>query len=169
MAGHTLLNQVRTKSEVVIVNNQPYTVVLSYNKVADMDGYVIGLKFADAEGSMDSATIKPTYAISVALAVAHRAVQMLKPDLANTIILGFYLLTDDLDARGPLAKKAKIRVYNNRAQEMHKALQHRLPHLARLETLGGVAWLFTEKIHTAYSQFNRLENELAKQIRTTLC
>lgn len=58
---------------------------------------------------------------------------------------------------------------NRGLSPISKALQHRLPHLARLETLGGVAWLFTEKIHTAYSQFNRLENELAKQIRTTLC
>lgn len=169
MAGHPLLNQVRTKNEVVVVNNRPYTVILSYNKVAGIDGYVVGLKFTDADGNMDSTTAKPTHAMPVALAIAHRAMQMLKPDLPHVAILGFYLLTGDLETRSPLAKKAKIRVYNNRAKEMHKSIHHRLPYLARLEAEGGAAWIFTEKSYNTYEQFNFLENELAKQIRTEIC
>lgn len=169
MAGHPLLNQVRAKNEIIVVDSKEYEVVLSYNKVAGIDGYVVGLKFTDDTGSMDSSIAKRTYAIPVALAIAHRAVQMLKPDLHQIAILGFYLLTDDLDAGSLLAKKAKIRVYNNRAIEMHKSFRDTLPHMARLDTLGGVAWIFTEKSYNSYEQFNLLENELAKQIRATIC
>ncbi|WP_338847006.1 hypothetical protein V8J88_24980 [Massilia sp. W12] len=77
MAGHSLLNQVHTKNEVVMVDEKPYTVILSYNKVAGIDGYVVGLKFTNAAGSMDSAEAKPVNGMQVGLAIAHRAAQML--------------------------------------------------------------------------------------------
>ncbi|WP_338847747.1 hypothetical protein V8J88_03255 [Massilia sp. W12] len=168
-AGHPLLNQIRSKTETVSVQGIPFHVILSYNKVAGIDGYVIGLKFSDAEGSMDSAKAKQANGIQIALAIAHRAVQMLTPDLHSISILGFYLLTDEIEARRPGGSRLKVRLYSSQAAAMHQALQHKLQHLSRFTTEGGVAWVLSEHPHANYGQFNALKSELAKQIRTTLC
>lgn len=58
MAGHALLNQVRHKREAIAVDGEPYHVELSYNRIAGIEGFVVGLKFSDASGSMDSALAK---------------------------------------------------------------------------------------------------------------
>ncbi|WP_338846946.1 hypothetical protein V8J88_24665 [Massilia sp. W12] len=169
MAGHHLLNEVRTKQEAIVVDETPYMVMLSYNKVAGIDGYVVGLKFTDASGSMDSAIAKPAYAVRISFAIAQKAVQMLRPDLPQIAVLGFYLLTDDLDARSPVARKAKIRVYRNRAHDIHLAIQDKFRFMSQMDVSGGVAWVYTEKELKTYGQLHLLEHELAKQIRITLC
>ncbi len=163
------MNQVRTKNEVVVVNDKQYTVILSYNKVAGIDGYVVGLKFTDDIGSMDSAVAKPVNGMQVGLAIAHRAAQMLKPDLHRVAILGFYLLTDDIDTSRPGGSKVKIWMYNRQALTIHKSLQNKLQHLTRFDVQGGAAWVMTEKPYNSYEQVSVLENELAKQLRVTLC
>lgn len=89
MAGHPLLHQVRTKSEPLVVGGKTYQIIISYNQVIGVDGYVVGLKFTDEAGSMDSAKAANTHAMILANAVAYRAVQMIKPDLPGISILGF--------------------------------------------------------------------------------
>ena len=75
----------------------------------------------------------PPNPYSLAKAVAYRAVQMLKPDLDNVSIMGFYLLTEDIDARGPNASRAKTRIYNTKAATMHRELKDKLQYLTAFE------------------------------------
>ncbi len=169
MAGHPLLNQVRTKSEPLVVDGKTYQIVLSYNRVIGIDGYVVGLKFADETGSMDSAKPAKTHGIRLANAVAYRAVQMIKPDLATISILGFYLLTAELDERRPNGSLRKILLYRAKAGVMHRQLLDHLQYRGEFEVTGGVAWVLSEKPYHEYDQYTLLESELAKQMRVTLC
>ncbi|MEN9868899.1 MAG: hypothetical protein RL748_4489 [Pseudomonadota bacterium] len=169
MAGHPLLNQVRSKSEPITVNGKTFNIVLSYNRVIGIDGYVVGLKFTDAIGSMDSSQAKAIHGMVLGNAIAHRAVQMLKPDLDCIAILGFYLLTDDLDLRRPGGRSTKIWLYDQQATTIHRNLKDKLQHLTNFEVQGGTAWAMSAKPYGAYDQFKLLENELAKQIRITPC
>ncbi len=169
MAGHSLLNQVRTKNEVVVVDDAPYTVILSYNTVAGIDGYVVGLKFTNATGSMDSAVAKSANGIRLALAIAHRAIQMLKPDLHQVAIFGFYLLTDDIDSSRPGGSDVKTWAYTRQARTIHAACKDKLKHLARFDVQGGKAWVISEKPYSSYEHVSILESELAKQLRVALC
>lgn len=170
MAGHPLLNQVRSKSEAIVVDNETYNIVLSYNRVIGIEGYIVGVKFSDASGSMDSSLIKyPSNPFGLARAVAYRVSQMLKPDLDDVAIMGFYLLTEELDARRPGGGKLKTRVYGNQALLIHGEVKHKLQYLTTFEVVGGVGWAMSVAPHTAYEPFDVLKNELAKQIRTTIC
>ncbi len=170
MAGHPLLNQVRTKSEAIVVDNETYHIVLSYNRINGIDGYVVGVKFTDASGSMDSSLIKNTpNPYRLARAIAYRVAQMVKPDLTAVTIMGFYLLTEELDARRVGGGKIKTRLYTNQAILIHEEIKHRLEYLTMFEVAGGVGWAMSVEHHTAYESFNVLKNELAKQIRTTIC
>lgn len=168
MAGHSLLNQVRTKNEVLVVDDAKYNVILSYNKVASIDGYVVGLKFANANGSMDSAVAKSANGIRLSLAIAHRAIQMLKPDIHQVAILGFYLLTDDIESSRPGGSDVKIWAYTRQARTIHKACKDKLQYLTRFDVQGGTAWAMTEKPYNTYEQVSILENEIAKQLRISL-
>ena len=73
MAGHPLLHQVRTKSEPLVVGGKTFQIVISYNQVIGIAGYVVGLKFADETGSMDSARAANVNGMALANAVAYRA------------------------------------------------------------------------------------------------
>jgi hypothetical protein len=169
MAGHPLLNLARTKSEALVINGKIFNIILSYNHVLGIPGFVVGLKFADETGSMDSAKAKGVNGIALANAIAHRAVQMLKPDLANIAILGFYLLTDDLAASRPGRQATKILLYDHQASVIHQQLKNKLRHHANFEVQGGVAWTMSDRPYTDFEQFTLLENELAKQIRVITC
>ena len=118
---------------------------------------------------MDSAKEGSAHGIRLANAVGHRAVQMIKPDLAAISILGFYLLTDDLDARRQDGKRAKMRLYHAQAGSMKKELISKLQHLTTFEVAGGAAWVLSEKPYHTYAQFALLEKELVKQLQVTLC
>lgn len=168
MAGHSLLNQVRTKNEIVVVDDAQYNVILSYNKVVGIDGYVVGVKFTDGTGSMDSAVAKSANGIRLSLAISHKTIQMLKPDLHQVAILGFYLLTDDIDASRPGGSDVKIWAYTRQARTIHKACKDRLQYLTRFDVQGGTAWAMTEKPYSTYEHVSVLENEIAKQLRISL-
>jgi hypothetical protein len=169
MAAHPLLNQVRSKSEILVVNGKSFNVVLSYNKVHGIDGYVVGLKFSDASGSMDSSKSSALDAHQLSIAVSRKAVQMLKPELDSVEILGYFLLTDDIEVRKMGGSVGKKRVYSNGAIRMRRELKDRLQHLANLEVDGGAAWILSVKPYSDYEQFHLLENELAKQLRIEIC
>jgi hypothetical protein len=62
-----------------------------------------------------------------------------------------------------------MRLYSNQATTIHKAFKDKLGHMVEFEVEGGVAWVLTEKPWHTYEHFNVLENELAKQLRITLC
>ena len=94
---------------------------------------------------------------------------MIKSDLASVEILGYYLLTDDLEARKAGGSKVKKRLYGNGAARMQQALGVKLKHLANLEVDGGSAWILSAKPYSEYEQFNVLEKELAKQLRAAVC
>lgn len=169
MAGHPLLNQVRSKNELIAVDGETYNIILSYNQVIGIEGFVVGLKFTDATGSMDSSKAKAANGIRVGVAIARRAIQMIKPDLDSVGILGFYLLTDELDTRRPSGSRGKIRLYTNQARIMQHAFKDKLQHLTNFEVQGGTAWVLSEKPYGTYDQFSIIENELAKQMRIILC
>lgn len=170
MAGHPLLNQVRTKSEAIVVDNETYHIVLSYNKIAGIVGYVVGVKFTDASGSMDSSLIKyPANPFRLATAIGYRAAQMIKPDLDTVEILGFYLLTEDLDARRSGGGRIKTRLYTTGAYTLHKEVKHKLQHMTSFTVEGGVAWAMCVNHYETYAQFGVLKNELVKQIRVSIC
>ncbi len=169
MAGHPLLNQVRIKSEPLTVHGETFNIILSYNKVIGIDGFVVGLKFTDALGSMDSAQARNIHGMALANAIAYRAVQMIKPDLASISILGFYLLTDDLATRRAGARATKTRLYDHQARTIHANLKERLANLANFEVQGGAAWAMSVRPYSEYEYYRFLENELAKQIRVITC
>ena len=169
MAAHPLLNQIRSKSEPLAINGKIFHIVLSYNMVHGIDGYVVGLKFSDAGGSMDSAKSSALDAHKLSLAVSHRAIQMMKPDLDSVEILGFFLLTDDIEARRAGGAKGKKRIYKNGASRMHRAFKDKLQHLASIEVEGGAAWILSAKPYSEYEQYKLLEHELAKQLRIEIC
>lgn len=169
MAGHPLLNQVRSKSEPITVGDSTYTIILSYNKVIGIEGFVVGLKFSDSTGSMDSSKPKRVNGMELANAIAHRVVQMIKPDLDGIAILGFYLLTDDIDVRRPGRSATKIMLYDHQAATIHGNLKNKLQHLTNFEVQGGKAWAMSVKPYSTYDQFGVLESELAKQLRILSC
>lgn len=142
---------------------------MSYNRVIGIDGYVVGLKFADQDGSMDSAKATGAHGVSLGIAISYRAIQMIKPDLDNISILGFYLLTEDLEARRPGGGRLKVRLYGTRALEIHAAVKHKLQCLTHFQVEGGYAWAMTENHYSTYDQFNIIEKELAKQMRVSIC
>ncbi len=88
---------------------------------------------------MDSARAANVNGMALANAVAHRAVQMIKPDLATIAILGFYLLTDELAERRPNGARRKTQLYSAKASVMHRNLIGKLQHLTEFEVVGGAA------------------------------
>lgn len=101
--------------------------------------------------------------------IATKAVQMLEPELQKIAILGFFLLTEDLEVRQPDAVAIKQKQYHAKAIVIHSKLKHRLPYLTSFEVQGGLGWAMSEKDFTTYDQFKVLESELAKQVRITPC
>lgn len=169
MAGHPLLNQVRTKIEPLVVDGKTYQIILTYNRVIGIDGYVVGLKFADDAGSMDSAKAGNAHGIRLANAVAYRAVQMVRPDLAAISILGFYLLTEELEQRSAKGALRKIQLYSAQAGRIQREFIEHFQHLTEFSVAGGTAWLLSKMPYHAYNQYPLLEKELAKQLRVTIC
>lgn len=98
-----------------------------------INGLVAGLKFTDQSGSMDSAKRGNIDPFNLGRAIAYKAVKMLEPELHKVAVLGFYLLTDDLATRDPRAVKAKTRLYNARAVDIHNLVQHKLKYITRVE------------------------------------
>ncbi len=169
MAGHPLVNQVKAKSDMVAIGDKLYNVHLSYHRIAGVEGLVVGLKFSDENGSMDSAKRGITNPFGLGTAIANKAVQMLRPDLNNVTILAFYLLTEDLDARRAGAGAAKGTFYAAQAVKIHRQIKPRLPHLTSFEVQGGLGWAMSVDDFGSYEQFKVFENELAKQLRVIPC
>jgi hypothetical protein len=137
MPESSLLTQVKESNAVIFVGGDAYTIHLSYHRMTGFAGYVVGLKFSDGTGSMDSSKVRQIDGLQTGRVIAQKAVQMLLPELSETSFLGFYLLTEGLEVRGPRAVAAKKRLYNAQAIAIHKQVKHRLPVLARLEVDGG--------------------------------
>jgi hypothetical protein len=169
MAGHPLLNQVKSKTDIVAVGGKLYNVHLSYHRVAGVEGLVVGLKFSDESGSMDSAKPGNVNPYALGRAVANKAAQMLKPDLATISILAFYLLTEDLDSRRADGGEAKGSVYHAQAIRIHNRVKDKLQFLTHFTVQGGLGWAMSEHDFATYDQFKVLENELAKQMRVLPC
>ena len=164
-----MLQQVGEKSEIVSVDGELYHVHLSWHRVAGIDGYVAGLKFSDQSGSMDSSKSRNVNMYRLGGVIARKALQMLESELQKISILGFYLLTDDLEVRQPGAAAIKQKQYQAKAIVIHTRLKHRLPFLTSFEVQGGLGWAMSEKDFVSYEQFKVLETELAKQIRISPC
>ncbi len=169
MTGHPLLNQVKDKTEIISVDGKTYNVHLSYHRIAGVEGFVVGLKFSDESGSMDSSKSGNVNPFTLGTAVANKAAQMLKSDLDSVSILAYYLLTEDLDARRTDGGKSKGKVYHAQAIRIHRRVKHKLQHLTRFEVKGGLGWAMTVNDFGSYDQFKVLENELAKQMRVIPC
>lgn len=169
MAGHPSLSQVHERTEIASVNGTIYNIHLSYHKVSGIEGYVAGLKFTDQYQSMDSAKPGKVNPFLLSKAIAQKAVEMIKPDLDKVSVLGFYLLTDDLEERRKGGTRLKKRLYNAQAIEIHSNVKHKLQHLNRFETEGGLGWAMSKDDFSSYSEFKVFERELAKQLRVLPC
>jgi hypothetical protein len=169
MAGHPLLNQVKEKTEIAHIGGSIYHIHLSYHRVTGIEGYVAGLKFSDQDKNMDSSKIGKVNPFQLGIAIANKAKQMVAPDLDQISILGFYLLTDDLEARKKGGSRLKKRLYNAQALEIHSQVKNKLPHLTRLETDRGAGWAMSEHNFSSYHEFQIFERELAKQLRISAC
>ncbi|WP_299948049.1 hypothetical protein [uncultured Microbulbifer sp.] len=169
MAGHPHLNQVRSKTDLISVNGKAYNVELTYHVVFGLDGYVVGLKFSDHLGGMDSSKRGHTNPYALGKAVAQSVIKLITPDLYKVSILGFYLLTDDLANRRKDAVQLKRRLYHAKAVDIHEAVSHHLKHLIQVEVDGGLGWAMSTKDFPSYSQFEVFERELAKELRVLPC
>lgn len=169
MAGHPALSYVKEKREIVSISGSIYKVHLTYHKVSGISGYVAGIKFSDSSDSMDSSKTAKVNPFLLGSAIAQRTIQMIKPDLKQISILGFYLLTDDLETRRQGASKLKKRLYNAQAIEIHSKVKYRLPHLTRVETDGGIGWAMSEHDFESLDEYKIFEQELAKELRVISC
>ncbi len=169
MIAHSLLKQTHTKSKVLGISGNTYRLVLSYNRVIGIDGYVVGLKFTVETINKDAAKAGSVHGMRLANAVGRRVVQMIKPDLATVSILGFYLLAADLDACSQVGRRAKMRLYHTHAVRIKKELISKLQHLTATDLVDSAAWILSDKPHYTYDQFTRLDKELAKQLQGAVC
>lgn len=120
MAGHPLLISQKVNRSRLAIQNRIFEVELSYYKYNQVDGYLVGLKFSDETGSMDSSKSGNFDGYALGRAIGGRAVSMLRPDINKTALLGFYLLTEDLSARGERAVSAKARQYRFQARQIQE-------------------------------------------------
>ncbi len=167
MAGHALLNQVSEIRDAINIDGEVYYIQLSWYRLTDVPGYVVGLKFTDSSGSMDAAKIGHTNPYTLAKAIGNKAMQILKNYLEEVSIFGFYLLTDDLEERRPGGVEPKRRIYNAQAIRIHRRVKYKLQYLTSFQVQGGVGWVMSEKPADGYEQFHIFENELAKNVRIT--
>lgn len=169
MAGHPLLNQVKEKKEVASIGGTIYNIHLTYHNISGIEGYVAGLKFSDRYQSMDSSKSGKVNPFLLGSVIASKAIEMITPDLDQIAILGFYLLTDDLENRRKGGARLKKRLYNAQAIEIHSKVKSKLSHLTRFETDGGLGWAMSKEDFSSYKEFKIFERELAKQLRVIIC
>lgn len=167
MAGHPLINQVAENKEAITIDGIVYCVHITWHRMPGVDGYLVGLKFSDAGGSMDSAKIGSANPYKLADAVRIRAAQILMRDLANISIFGFYLLTDDLENRRSGSAKIKRKFYHTGATFIHESVKHKLQYLTSFDVQGGMGWVMSENQIETYENFGLFENELSKPLRIT--
>lgn len=165
MGNHALLRTVKEDISVVSVDGFKYSVVISLHDVPSISGDVLGIKFMNQDGAMD-ASIKQkgvnSYAIIDALAL--RATQMIAPTLHRVAVIGFYLLTDGLDDRGPGAIDAKVRLYSMGARKIHKGLKHELPLIERMKLEDAFGWIMTKSDIRQTTLFSEIQKEFTNQI-----
>lgn len=169
MTGHPLVNYVKEKKDTVLVGGSIYKIHLTYHKVLGIKGYVAGLKFSDHFDSMDSSKTGKVNPFLLGSAIARKTIQMIKPDLEKISIFGFYLLTDDIESRRKGGSRLKKRLYNAQAIEIHSKVKHKLPHITRIETDGGLGWSMSKEDFSNLRDFKIFERELAKQLRVIPC
>ncbi len=138
MAGHPLLHQIKEETGIIAAGGTTYNIHLSYHRVAGVEGYVVGLKFSDQSGSMDSSKSGKVNPFLLGNAIAHKTLQMVKSDLDKISVLGFYLLTDDLESRHANGSRLKRRIYNAQAIEIRANVKHKLQYLTSFEVEGGL-------------------------------
>ncbi|MFA0813394.1 hypothetical protein [Microbulbifer epialgicus] len=169
MAGHYLLRQTHEKTSVISVGGSNYTIQVSYHDVAGITGKAVGIKFTNANGSMDSSISGSAHGLSLARTIGKHATEMILPDLPSISILGFYLLTDDLGRRKANAIHIKNRAYGHGAREIYKHVKHKLPHFIALHTVGGIGWFMSNEKISDTDQYRIFEQELAKPLEVLTC
>ena len=133
MAGHPALSYVKEKRDIVSVGGQLFNVNVSYHNVKGVDGFVTGIKFSDRNNSMDSSIKGSVGPYKPAASVAEKVIKLITPDIDTISILGFYLLTNDLDARMKGGGELKRKMYKAYAIQMHEQLVHKLPYITQIE------------------------------------
>lgn len=169
MAGHPALSHVKEKREMVSVCGSLYHVHLTYHEMVGIKGCVAGIKFSDNTNSMDASKSGKVNPFLLGAAIARKTIQMLKPDLDKISILGFYLLTDDLEIRRQGAARLKKRLYSAQALEIHSNVRHKLPYITRVEADGGMGWAMSKEDFKSIDQYKIFERELAKELRVISC
>lgn len=164
MSGHPLLPQVKERTSAISVAGNVYNISLSYHKVASISGYLVGIKFADKSHSMNPAKKAGVNGAQLGVAIGQRAMQMIEPDLDTIAVLGFYLLTEDLDKRGEKAVKIKRRMYNSTALKIHSRVKYRLPILRMMETTGGIGWAMSRENFSESREYQAFVRQLGKQL-----
>lgn len=164
MAGHHLTTKHWEKTSTVLVAGNQYNVQLSYHNIKGIPGNVVGIKFSDDSNSMDSSKKGSVNGVLLGRVIGEKVIRMVSDDLNKISILGFYLLTDELDSRSKHAVFVKERLYGNQAQKIHSYVKHQLPVIRMLRVKGGTGWTMSKKDLLDEQQFKLLEKELGKRL-----
>jgi hypothetical protein len=165
MGSHALLRTIKEETSVVSVDGFKYTVVISTHDVPTLSGDVLGIKFMNQDGAMDaSIRQKGVDSYRIIDALAYRATQMIAPNLHRVAIIGFYLLSDGLDDRGPKAIRAKARLYSMGARKIHKSCKHELPLIEQMKLEDAFGWVMTKSDIRQTTLFKEIQKEFANQI-----
>ncbi|ROS01097.1 hypothetical protein EDC56_1523 [Sinobacterium caligoides] len=164
MAGHPSLHLTDERKKKVLYLDKEYEICLSFHKLDNIDGDVVGLKFTDAKASMDASKKVNLNGPKLGKFIAQHAVQMLG-NLDNISFLGFYLLTDEIvEERGFRAALAKERIYNTQAIFIHDMVREELPYHMKIKAEGGVGWGMSKENLNSIPQYRLLISELGKEI-----
>lgn len=170
MAGHPLLPIIKENKSEITVSGAKYTVVVSTHKVDGLEGDVLGIKFQNEYGSMDSSiAVKGVDSYQVINALASKTQSMILPVLNQVSMIGFYLLTNGLEVRGGDAVSAKNRLYNMGARKIHKNFKHELPIITKMRIEGAFGWVMSKSDITQSNLYVELEREFARQIEILPC
>jgi hypothetical protein len=167
MSGHPLLPQTKERTSSIVVAGNIYNIHLSYHKAASISGHLVGIKFTDKSNSMNPAKKAGVNGAQLGIAIGQRAMQMVEPDLDNIAVLGFYLLTEDLEKRGEKAVRVKKRVYSSTALKIHSHVKHRLPIIRMLEASGGIGWAMSRDNFSQSSEYEAFVRLLGKQLEVS--
>lgn len=170
MAGHSLLPIIKENKSEITVSGAKYTVVVSTHRVQGLEGDVLGIKFQNEFGSMDSSiAVKGVDSYQVINSLASKTQSMILPVLNQVSMIGFYLLTDGLEARGQDAISAKSRLYNMGARKIHKNFRHELPVITKMRIEGAFGWIMSKSDIKQSNLYIELEREFARQIEILPC
>lgn len=166
MSGHPSIYEKINEREngVIVYGGSKYEIVLTINRYDNFNGDLVGIKFFDSLGSMDSSKKVHTNGIKLGIEIGKKVSEMLKELFIknnNIKLVGFYLLTEDMTEK---RAARKIEQYDLQAGIIHKKVSKFLPELFAFDANGGSAWCMGANKFLDQSQFKLFIDEIGKQV-----